>query len=297
MDGFQGREKAIIIFSCVRAPRKNDSSSKGAAEDHKTLRNGTTSIGFLSNWRRLNVAVTRGKYALWMVGHADTLRKVDEWKKLIDDFEKKSRIMTTDFMLRPPPQPHPHRHHLDNHKPKPSSSRPRSYERQPKRSRWESGQPSSSLPTPPPNYNPRQWESGQPSSSLPPPPPNYNPLLGPARPPPPSDYNPLLGPPSQPARHHHQRPDPYPSIPNCSFARGLPPPPSHHDSSMSYYSSPRSHHDGHHYSSSAPYDSHYDSSSRSPHHGHGHYSSTSIRPHKEGHYSLRPPHNPRHPYR
>jgi len=90
----QGREKDIIIFTCVRA--------------------GTSNIGFLSNWRRLNVALTRGKYALWMVGHADTLRKDPDWKNLMEDFEVKQRVMTTEFMLKRPPirerSPPPRRH-------------------------------------------------------------------------------------------------------------------------------------------------------------------------------------------
>ena len=42
IDGFQGREVDIVIFSCVR------SGSGG-------------SLGFLAEWQRLNVAITRAK--------------------------------------------------------------------------------------------------------------------------------------------------------------------------------------------------------------------------------------------
>eukprot|EP00605_Chrysophyceae_sp_TOSAG23-4_P002113 GSChrysophyteH1.ASY1.ANO1.2339.1 assembled CDS len=56
IDGFQGREKDIIILSCVRA-----------IETYKT------NIGFLRDWRRLNVAITRSRNALWIIGSLPTL--------------------------------------------------------------------------------------------------------------------------------------------------------------------------------------------------------------------------------
>jgi superfamily I DNA and/or RNA helicase len=62
VDGFQGREKNVIIFSCVRSGSK---------------------IGFLSDYRRMNVALTRGRYALWIVGSANTLSRNSDWNALI----------------------------------------------------------------------------------------------------------------------------------------------------------------------------------------------------------------------
>ncbi|CAL1299973.1 unnamed protein product [Larinioides sclopetarius] len=67
VDGFQGREKDIIILSCVRA------------------NSGTGGIGFLNCPKRLNVSITRACKCLIICVHSKTLVQNEYWRKLIDD--------------------------------------------------------------------------------------------------------------------------------------------------------------------------------------------------------------------
>ena len=66
VDSFQGGESDIIILSCVR------SNVRGSQH--------LQSLGFLSNLRRLNVALTRAKQALWVVGNPDYLKINRHWE-------------------------------------------------------------------------------------------------------------------------------------------------------------------------------------------------------------------------
>lgn len=74
VDGFQGKEKDIIIMSTVR------SNQEGR-------------IGFLSDARRFNVAVTRAKFALYIIGHATTLTHDRYWKLLLQHAENSQALI------------------------------------------------------------------------------------------------------------------------------------------------------------------------------------------------------------
>lgn len=65
VDGFQGQERDIIFISLVRA---NDEGQ----------------IGFLSDLRRMNVAITRARMKLIILGDADTMTRHKFYKQLYD---------------------------------------------------------------------------------------------------------------------------------------------------------------------------------------------------------------------
>ncbi|KAL7084177.1 hypothetical protein ACP275_14G209000 [Erythranthe tilingii] len=76
IDGFQGGEEDIIIISTVR--------SRG-------------SIDFLSSPQRTNVALTRARHCLWILGNERTLSKSDSvWKELISDAKQRGCFFTAD---------------------------------------------------------------------------------------------------------------------------------------------------------------------------------------------------------
>ena len=65
VDAFQGQERDVILVSLVRS---NDEGQ----------------IGFLSDLRRMNVAITRARFKLIILGAKDTLCKHKFYKKLYE---------------------------------------------------------------------------------------------------------------------------------------------------------------------------------------------------------------------
>ena len=65
VDGFQGQERDVVLISLVRA-------------------NEDGQIGFLNDLRRMNVAITRARMKLIILGDASTLTRHPFYKKLYE---------------------------------------------------------------------------------------------------------------------------------------------------------------------------------------------------------------------
>ena len=81
VDGFQGREKEVIVLCTVRA-------------------NAAGKLGFVSDDRRLNVAITRAKRGLIVLGRRETLSSDETWRAWFRWVEKRGLIVRSSELLR-----------------------------------------------------------------------------------------------------------------------------------------------------------------------------------------------------
>ena len=77
VDGFQGQERDVIFISLVRANEKGE-------------------IGFLRDLRRMNVAITRAKMKLVILGDAPTLKRHTFYKRLLEYITAQNQTEYTD---------------------------------------------------------------------------------------------------------------------------------------------------------------------------------------------------------
>lgn len=76
VDGFQGREKEVIIISMVRS-------------------NAHAQIGFLSNEKRMNVAVTRAKRLCCLIGDSGTVSQNTFLASLCNYFKEHGQVRSS----------------------------------------------------------------------------------------------------------------------------------------------------------------------------------------------------------
>ncbi|XP_043709230.1 uncharacterized protein LOC122658369 [Telopea speciosissima] len=117
VDGFQGREVDILLLSTVRA----------SASSNKDPGINSSTIGFVADVRRMNVALTRAKLSLWIFGNASTLQTNQNWAALLKDAKKRFLVISVarpyEYLFRKP---------LSASSKKPISSRSDSHWKDPK---------------------------------------------------------------------------------------------------------------------------------------------------------------------
>ena len=74
VDSYQGKEADIVFFSCVRA-------------------SGNKTIGFLSDVRRMNVALTRAKHFLFVIARVKSIVVNPYWRELVAHAREKKAVV------------------------------------------------------------------------------------------------------------------------------------------------------------------------------------------------------------
>ncbi|KAJ4958297.1 hypothetical protein NE237_025408 [Protea cynaroides] len=96
VDGFQGREVDILLLSTVRA---SGLSSKDPGIN-------SSIIGFVADVRRMNVALTRAKLSLWILGNARTLQTNQNWSALLKNAKDRNLVISVsrpyEYLFRKP---------------------------------------------------------------------------------------------------------------------------------------------------------------------------------------------------
>ena len=80
VDSFQGQESDIVILSCVRSDTKN--------------------VGFLSDKRRLNVAITRARFSLIIFGNSKTLSMNKYWNTIITEIKEDKCFKPVNILIK-----------------------------------------------------------------------------------------------------------------------------------------------------------------------------------------------------
>ena len=99
VEKFQGRERRVVLFSVVRSNSAQQEQQQQQQQQQQQTRDPSSSdgptpaadvpseIGFLDNWRRLNVAISRAKSLMVVVGNAEALSAASvTWANLVGAF-------------------------------------------------------------------------------------------------------------------------------------------------------------------------------------------------------------------
>ncbi len=84
---FQGQEREVMILSTVRSSLVGRGGEGGGG------------LGFLTNAKRFNVAVTRAKSMLIVIGDPHLLKRNRNWKELISYALEKGAYTGSEFSL------------------------------------------------------------------------------------------------------------------------------------------------------------------------------------------------------